>query len=331
MLLDAPRFRLAQLPTPLVPALRLTEALGGPTIYLKRDDLTGLAGGGNKTRKLEYSVGKALAENATDLITEGSIHSNHCRQTAAAACRAGLGCHLALNSPDVPDVPQGNLLIDKLLGARCHYVPTGPERRPMMEQIAEQLRAEGRHPMIIPTGASDETGSLGYASMVLELQHQLWSLDLNPDFIYTPSCSGGTHSGLIVGQAWFGLDVPIRAVLAAGKAEEEADFISDLATKTAQAASHPIEIAPDAIRCDDTQVGEGYGIATPACLEAIGLLAATEGVLVDPVYSGKAMAGLIADVRSGLLKSGQTVVFVHTGGQMSLGGKVDQLAPLIGV
>ncbi|QDU70788.1 D-cysteine desulfhydrase family protein [Mucisphaera calidilacus] len=327
-LLDTPRFRLAQLPTPLVPAPRFSEALGGPTIYLKRDDLTGLAGGGNKTRKLEYSVGRALADESTDLITEGSIHSNHCRQTAAAARAAGLRCHLVLNTPEVPDVPQGNLLIDRLLGATCHYVATGAERRPQMEAIAGQLRDEGRRPMIIPTGASDAIGALGYAAMALELQHQLWQTGLMPDWIYTPSCSGGTHAGMLVGQAWYGLEVPIRAVLAAGKADEEVRFIRDLAAETAVKAGRPVELAEDVVRCDNTQVGPGYGIATEACLEAIRLLGETEGVLLDPVYSGKAMAGLIADVRSGRCAGGETVVFVHTGGQMSLGGKVDQLEPL---
>ncbi|MEQ9454781.1 MAG: D-cysteine desulfhydrase family protein [Phycisphaeraceae bacterium] len=327
-LLDAPRFSLAQLPTPLVPARRFSEALGGPAVWIKRDDLTGLATGGNKTRKLEYSLGKALAEGATDLITEGSIHSNHCRQTAAAACAAGLACHLALNAESIPTIPQGNLLIDLLYGAQCHYVTTGPQRKIKMQDIADQLTADGRCPFIIPTGASDETGCLGYAALALELQHQLWAQSLTPDYVYTPSCSGGTHAGILLGKTWFGLEPPIRAVLAAGQAAEERRFIRDLTLRAASAANGPIELVMDDVQCDDSQVGPGYGIATEACLEAIQLLAQTEGILLDPVYSGKAMAGLIADIRSKRLKSSQSVVFIHTGGQMSLGGKVDQLQPL---
>ncbi|WP_428388976.1 D-cysteine desulfhydrase family protein [Mucisphaera sp.] len=329
-LIDAPRFRLAHLPTPLVAARRLSEALGGPEVWLKRDDLTGLAGGGNKTRKLEYSVGRALAEGCTDLVTEGSIHSNHCRQTASAAARAGLGCHLVLNAETVPELPQGNLLRDRLFGAGCHFVGTGSERASKVHEVAASLKQAGRKVLVIPTGASDETGCLGYASAALELQHQLWSQELDADWVYTGSCSGGTHAGLMLGQCWYGLEVPVRAVLAAGVAEEERELVHGLATRAGEAAGRAIALDREMVICDDSQVGQGYGIATEACLEAIGLVAKTEGVLLDPVYSGKAMAGLVADVRSGRLSVGERVVFIHTGGQASLDGKVDQLLPLLG-
>jgi D-cysteine desulfhydrase family pyridoxal phosphate-dependent enzyme len=325
-LFDQPRFRLATLPTPLQFAANLTRELGGPRIYLKRDDLTGLAFGGNKTRKLEYLVGDALTQGATHLITCGGPQSNHVRQTAAAARLANLGCTLVMNVAGEPEL-QGNLLVDHLLGAEivCVDVESEAERDAKMDDVAAELRDKGAIPYVIPGGGSNGVGALGYVAAMLELQHQLWERDLQPTHLYVAVGGGGTHGGIALGARLFGADYPITGVLDEGENAGGVERAWRVAAQTAERLNIINPVTRANITCDDRQVGAGYGIATEACLEAIGLLARTEAVLLDPVYTGKAFAGLLADVRAGRFTADDSLVFLHTGGSPILFAQVDLL------
>ena len=328
-LFDQPRFRIATLPTPLQFAANLSRELGGPHIYLKRDDLTGLAFGGNKTRKLEYLVGDAQTLGATHLITTGGAQSNHVRQTAAAARVANMRCTLVLNTHAEPDV-QGNLLVDHVLGARIVYVRTDAERDSTMEEIAADLRVRGTVPYIIPSGGSNGVGALGYVAAMLELQHQLWERAIQPAHMYVAVGSGGTHGGIALGAALYGADYPITGVLDDGDSAAGIERAWHVAGLAAQRLGIANPVDRSAIVCDDRQVGAGYGIATDACLEAIAMLARTEAVLLDPVYTGKAFAALLADVRSDAYTHDDNIIFVHTGGSPILFAHVAMLRKALG-
>ncbi len=324
-----PRERLATLPTPLEFLPRLTARLGGPQVYIKRDDLTGLAFGGNKTRKLEYLVADAKQKGATHFVTEGGIQSNHVRQSAAAARLVGMQAVLVLNSPDDAPAVQGNYLIDDLLGAQCHTVPTGPDRKPRMAELAEQIKAEGGVPYITVSGGSDAVGSQGYVGMVQEMNTQLTELKVNPRCVYVANGSAGTQAGMAVGQSLFGGGYTIKGYcVVPGGADE---ITQDTLTLANQCAAHigadPVD--PSRILCDDSQFGEAYGFPTPAALNAIKLLADTEAILLDPVYSSKAFAGMLADIEAGLYKRDDAIVFIHTGGTPALFAKVDLLKPIL--
>ena len=324
-----PRERFATLPTPLEFMPRLTAKLGGPRIYLKRDDLTGLAFGGNKTRKLEYLIADAKQKGATHFITEGGVQSNHVRQAAAAARLGGMQAELVLNTPDDAPPLQGNLLIDDLLGANCHYVPTGPDRKPKMREIAERIKADGPPggvPYIVVSGGSDAVGALGYVGMILEMNAQLVEQSVSPRCVYVANGSAGTQAGMLVGQALFGGGYTIKGYcVVPGGAEE---ITQDTLTLANQCAAHigadPVD--PSRVVCDDSQFGEAYGYPTPAALEAIKLLAQTEAILLDPVYTGKGMAGLIGMIRAGRFGPDENVVFVHTGGSAALFAYEDEFA-----
>lgn len=326
---DQPRIRLAALPTPLQFAANLTRELGGPRVYLKRDDLTGLAFGGNKTRKLEYLVADAQTLGATHLITTGGAQSNHVRQTAAAARVAGMRCTLVLNATGEPPI-QGNLLVDHLLGADVQFVATGDERNARMEEIAADLRDQGATPYIIPGGGSNGVGALGYVAAMLELNHQLWQEGVQPRRMYFAAGGGGTHGGIALGGALYGADYELVGVLVEG---ENAPGVERAWNVIAAAAdrlgiANPVRKAD--VVCDDSQVGAGYGIPTEACLAAIELLARTEGVLLDPVYTGKAFAGMLADIRAGRFRSDDTLIFLHTGGAPALFAQVEMLRETFG-
>jgi D-cysteine desulfhydrase family pyridoxal phosphate-dependent enzyme len=303
--------------------------LGGPRIYLKRDDLTGLAFGGNKTRKLEYLLGDALKLGATHLITTGGTQSNHVRQTAAAARLANMGCTLVLNTASEPEL-QGNLLIDHLLGARIVYVASSAERDAKMEELAADLRDAGTTPYIIPGGGSNGVGALGYVAAMLELQHQLWELDLQPARLYVAAGGGGTHGGIALGAALYGVDYPITGVLVEDDNAAGIERAWNVAGQCARRLGTPNPVERSRLGCDDSQVGPGYGIATDACLEAIAVLARTEAVLLDPVYTGKAFAGLLADVRAGLYTPDDSIIFLHTGGAPALFAQTELLRNALG-
>ena len=324
-----PRERIATLPTPLEFMPRLTEKLGGPRIYLKRDDLTGLAFGGNKTRKLEYLLADAKHKGVTHFITEGGAQSNHVRQAAAAARLGDMQAVLVLNSPDDNPPLQGNLLIDDLLGAQCHYVPTGPDRKPKMQDLASQIAAEGGVPYIVVSGGSDAVGALGYVGMVLEMNAQLVEQSVSPRCVYVANGSAGTQAGMVLGKSLFGGGYTIKGYcVVPGGAEEITDDTLVLANQcAAHIGADPVDASQ--VICDDTQFGEAYGQPTPEALAAIKLLAETEAILLDPVYSSKAFAGMLADIDAGLYSKDDAIVFVHTGGTPALFAKVDLLKPIL--
>jgi len=314
-----PRYPLTTLPTPLQRARHLETALGPgtPRLYLKRDDLTGLAFGGNKARKLEYLVADALAQDATVLVTEGAVQSNHARMTAAAAVLAGLRCVLVLDARRGAEI-QGNLLLDHLMGADVRIVAGRQERADLMARIGDDLRAAGERPYVIPTGGSVPRGALGYVAMVQELLDQLLAIGEAPRRLYFPTVSLGTQAGLAVGARAFSAPFEVLGIAVEGTTAELSDTGTPLAEATAELVGLDARFTPDDIRVDDRFVGPGYGIPTPEGMEAIRLLARTEAVFLDPVYTGKAMAGLLAHVRAGAFAPDDAVVFVHTGGGPSL-------------
>jgi len=318
-LASLPRIRLAHLPTPLEEAPFLSAALGGPRILIKRDDCTGLALGGNKTRKLEYLIADAQSKGASVVITCGSDRSNHCRQTAAAARVAGMKCVLVLNSKTPGPPVQGNLLLDRMLGAQIRFVGSEAERDSMMEQVASEFREHGEEPYIIANGGSDPIGAVGYVAAVFELMEQLDELGIDPSHLYTTSStSGGTHAGLAIGAAIAGATFHVQGIAIEGSEDEVRGVVLPLANATAAYLESDARLNPHDIRIDANYVGPGYAINTDACLDAMNLLARTQAILLDPVYTAKTMAGLIGHIREGLLGPSDTVVFLHSGGSPAL-------------
>ncbi len=325
-----PRVRLAHLPTPLEPLPRLGEALG-LDLWIKRDDATGLAGGGNKTRKLEFLLGDAFEQGADVLVTQGAVQSNHVRQTAAAAAAHGLGCAIILEArtgSTAPDyVGNGNVLLDKLFGASIRTVPAGTDMNAELEAEAERLRGEGRRPYVIPGGGSNPIGALGYVDCAREIVTQADDLDLAIDRIVTATGSAGTHGGLVAGLAVMGSDVPVLGFgVRAPKARQEA-MVLKLARETAALLGRPDAVKDDMVVADCDYVGEGYGLVDQGVIDALVLAARTDGIVLDPVYSAKAMKGLIA--RAAEFK-GETVVFLHTGGAQGLFGYQSVLEGALG-
>lgn len=313
-----PRFRLAHLPTPLDPAPRLSERLG-VQILIKRDDQTGLALGGNKARKLEFLIADALAQGADVIVTTGGSQSNHARIAAAACRRAGLDCYLVLDRGVHPE-PQGNLLLDQLLGAQVQFVETqDPEEAVQaMESLAEALRAQGRRPYVIPRGGSVPAGAVGYANFAGELQGQLGAMGIQATWLYVATGSTGTHSGILAGLTALGNPIPVQGISVSRPQAMQEAKVRALTDATLQHLGIPARVEPERVRVDDRYVGPGYGHPTRETMEAIEILALDEGIILDPVYTGKAMAGMLDHVRQGILSSGDTVVFVHTGGSPAL-------------
>ncbi len=314
---DLPRMRLAHLPTPIEELARLTDFLGGPRLFIKRDDCTGLASGGNKTRKLEFLVADAAARGADALITEGGVQSNHCRQTAAAALKAGMTCMLVL-SPGYADEDTGNLLLDRLLGARIMRVESTGARAGAMRDAADSLARAGRHPYIIPTGGSNGLGAIGYASCMREIKDQSEALGFEFDAIVSASGSGGTQGGLVLGAKLLDSMTRIIGISDGEPREALAERVREVALEGAQVLGSELALADDDIIVYDEYYGEGYGVPSPQMVEAVRLLARKEAILLDPVYTGKAMAGLIDLVRKEVFEANQNVLFIHTGGTPAL-------------
>jgi len=310
-----------QWPTPLAELPRLSDHLG-VQICIKRDDLTGLALGGNKTRKLETILGAALQQGCNAVITAGAAQSNHCRQTAAAAAMLGLQCHLVLGG-EKPDSQQGNLLLDQLFDAHIHWA--GENRKGEdIPQLFERLVSSGLKPYIVPYGGSNPLGALGYVDAMHELaaqtEHQF-------DYLLFASSSGGTHAGLVLGNA---LEKRANKVIGINIDKLEAEggfieFITDLANQTAELANLKHRLARNDILLNSDYLGAGYGVVGDAEREAIKLMASLEGILVDPVYSGRALAGLIGMIGSGEIEQGSSVLFWHTGGAPALFAYADSL------
>ena len=319
-----PRIRLAHLPTPLEPMPRLSAALGGPELWIKRDDCTGLSTGGNKTRKLEYLMAEAVAAGADIVLTQGATQSNHARQTAAAAAKLGMDCHLILEDRTGYNEPNyrrnGNVLLDVLHGATIEYRGTGLDMNAELLAVADGFAAKGRTPYAIPGGGSNATGALGYVNCALELLGQMVDRGLTFDHMVTATGSAGTQAGLIVGLKALNAQLPLLGIgVRAAREVQEGNVF-----RLAQAVEAKIGVAGVVARADVVAncdyVGPGYGIPADSTLEAIDLFARLEGLLLDPVYSGKGAAGLIDLIRKGHFKAGQRVVFLHTGGAIGLTG-----------
>ncbi|MGH7266515.1 MAG: D-cysteine desulfhydrase family protein [Candidatus Rokuibacteriota bacterium] len=311
----APREPLGFFPTPLHPLPRLTAYVRewrGPRLWIKRDDLTGFALGGNKVRKLEFFLAEARATGADVLLTAGGQQSNHARITAAAAARAGLDCVLVL-SGGRPAAWAGNLALDRLFGAEARFVEKGPERMPALQALADALRAAGRRPLVIPIGGSTPLGALGYVEAAREVVAQLRRIDVAPAAIVHASSSGGTQAGLVVGLRAAGL---VSRVIGVSADETRADLTRMVTDIAGPLADRLDRVMPpvDAIEVLDDQVGAGYGVPTPASEEAARLFARLEGIPLDPTYGAKAAAGLLDLVRRGTFRPDDTVVFWHTGG-----------------
>jgi L-cysteate sulfo-lyase len=318
-----PRVSLGFFPTPLEELPRLTKALGGPRLFIKRDDQTGLAGGGNKTRKLEFSVADALRQGADTLITMGGVQSNHCRQTAAAAARYGLRCILVLRG-QAPAAWNGNLLLDRLLGAEVVF--SGDRtREAVAEEVGRAQAAAGRKPYLIPVGASNDVGAAGFAAAVEELQGQLHNYRLRVDRVAFASSSFGTQAGLCVGAKAIGFTPQLAAIaIDCPKSELQAE-VAKLSASTAQRLGVRVTVTPEEVVAYDDYLGAGYAIMGAPEAEAISLVAQTEGILLDPVYTGRAMAGVIDLIRKGIFGRDETIVFWHTGGSAALFAYADQL------
>jgi L-cysteate sulfo-lyase len=329
-----PRARFAHLPTPLEPMPRLSEALGGKAkFWVKRDDCTGLAGGGNKTRKLEFLLGAALEAGADTLVTQGAVQSNHVRQTAAAAALHGMACEIILEervqTNAVDYVSSGNVLLDRLMGGKLRNVQAGSDMNAELEKVAEEVRARGGKPYIIPGGGSNTIGALGYVDCAIELVTQANARGLVIDRIVTATGSAGTHAGLVAGLALVGADIPILGIgVRAPKDAQEAN-VHKLAVATAEMLGHGDRVTRDMTVANCDYVGAGYGIADEAVIDALKLIARTEALLLDPVYTGKAMKGLIDLARKGHFKD-ETVVFLHTGGAQGLSGYASVLEGNLG-
>lgn len=307
-----PRESMAQLPTPLTPMPRFTSLLAGPDIWVKRDDQTGLATGGNKARKLEFIMGEAIQVGADVVVTAGGPQSNHARMTAAAAARSGLGAVLCLGGED-PGIRQGNLLLDELLGADIVFA--GEQNiGEVMEETAARLREQGMNPYIVPVGGSVPTGCVGYVLAGLEMHAQATEAGLEVDHLVVSSGSGGTAAGLLVALARVSPSTTLHAVTVSRSAHEVRDRILGLARDTARLLEVPGDGIEGCLEVHDEFYGEGYAIPTPEGVEAGLNLARTEGILVDTTYTAKGLAGLVGLVKRGRFDAGEAVVFLHTGG-----------------
>jgi len=319
-----PRLHFAHLPTPLEPMPRLSKELGGPEIWIKRDDCTGMSSGGNKTRKLEFLMAEAEAMGADMVMTQGATQSNHARQTAAFAARLGMDCHILLEDrtgyADHNYNENGNVLLDHLHGASTAKYPGGHDMAGVMEKAAEAGRAKGKTVYVIPGGGSNPTGALGYVNCALELVNQANERGITIDHLVHATGSSGTQAGLVAGLKALNAGIPLLGFGTRAPQPKQEQMVYDLAVATAEKLGCPGVVQRDDVRADTSYVGEGYGLPQADTLEAIRMFAELEGILLDPVYSGKGAAGLIDYCRSGKFKPGERVVFLHTGGSVGLFG-----------
>lgn len=321
-----PRVRLGHFPTPLEFLPNLTRHLGGPQIYIKRDDCTGLATGGNKTRKLEFLVAQAIEQGADTLVTQGAVQSNHARQTVAAAARVGMQCKILLEErvSGAPEEYQqsGNVMLDRLLGGDIvARFPAGTNMQEEMENLAAELRSAGRKPYVIPGGGSNPVGALGYVGCAQELLNQSFEQGVRIDHVVHATGSTGTQAGLVVGLRASNSGIPVYGVSVRAPKEKQEENVWNLVQATVDYMGLPAAAVQRAdVVANSDYVGDGYGLPTKSMVEAVRLTAALEAILLDPVYSGKGMAGLIDLAQSGHFKKDENVVFVHTGGAVGLFG-----------
>nr|WP_294524138.1 D-cysteine desulfhydrase [uncultured Rhodopila sp.] len=319
-----PRVRLFPAPTPLERLHNLTHRLGGPQIWVKRDDCTVVATGGNKVRKLEWLIGEALAQGASHIVTQGAIQSNHVRQTAAIARKFGMTCTALLehrfDTDDRDYLSSGNVLLDRLFGCRIEYRPAGLDMNAEAEKRGSELRADGETVYVIPGGGSNSVGALGYVSCAQELMQQADEIGLRIDRIVTATGSAGTQAGLVVGLEGTNANVPVLGIGVRLPREPQEEKVYLLTVATASRLGIKASIAREAVVANCDYVGAGYGVPTKGMGEAVRMMAEEEGILLDPVYSGKAMAGLIDLIRKGTFARDETIVFLHTGGAAGLFG-----------
>lgn len=322
-----PRIRLGHLPTPLEPMAALSKHLGGPRLWIKRDDCTGLSSGGNKTRKLEYLMAEAVAMKADVVITQGATQSNHARQTGAAAAKLGMKCQILLEDrtgfEDSAYNFNGNVLLDQLHGASIEKRAGGTDMQAEMEVLAADLKKKGHRPYVIPGGGSNPVGALGYVNCAIELLAQANDLGLRIDHLVHATGSAGTQAGLVAGLAALNSGIPVLGIgVRAPKDKQEANVFA-LADKTATYLGLPGVVKREQVVANCDYVGQGYGLPTEGMVAAVKLMANVEGILLDPVYSGKGMAGLIDLVTKGHFKKTDSIVFLHTGGSVGLFGYPD--------
>jgi L-cysteate sulfo-lyase len=304
----------------------LSRALGGPEIWIKRDDCTGMSSGGNKTRKLEFLMAEAKEEGADIVLTQGATQSNHARQTAAFAARMGLDCHILLEDrtgkTDPDYTANGNVFLDHLHGASVEHMPANPDMNGEMEKVANRLRAQGRKAYTIPGGGSNATGALGYVNCAIELVNQANDMGLRMDHVVHATGSAGTQAGMIAGLAGINSGVPLLGIGVRAPRERQEENVFKLACATLDKMGVPGAVKREDVVANCDYIGQGYGFPAPDTIAAIETLARLEGILLDPVYSGKGMAGLIDLTRKGFFKKGQNIVFLHTGGSVGLFGYV---------
>ena len=319
-----PRLRFAHLPTPLEPMANLSRLLDGPNIWVKRDDCTGLAGGGNKTRKLEFLMADAEQQGADTIITQGAVQSNHARQTAAIAAKLGYECYLLLENrtgSDDPDfLANGNVLLDDIYNARLSGFPAGTDMNQEMLSLAEELRAAGKKPYIIPGGGSNRIGALGYVNAAYELVGQCNDQGLKVDHIVHATGSTGTQAGLVTGLTAIHSGIDLMGISVRAPKEAQEENVYRLACETAEFIGSSAALNRSDVVANSDYVGEGYGMPTDGMIEAVEMAARHESILLDPVYSGKGMAGLIDLVRQGFYRREENIVFIHTGGAQALSG-----------
>lgn len=316
MQLVYPKFlSLAKLPTPIEKLERLSSTWKGPDIYVKRDDLTGCVVSGNKIRKLAFTVAEAVDQGADTLITCGGIQSNHARATAVVAAKMGMACHLVLWG-EFPEERTGNLLLDQLVGAEIQFVSqdSAGQMNAILNDTAQQLRQKGKNPYIIPEGASNEIGYFGYIQAAEEIKHQIETLRLSFDAVITAVGSGGTLGGLILGNVFFGLNIEPIGINVNHTAHYFQDRILGVVNQMSKKYHWKLKLSRESIRLIDGYVGKGYAITRPEELSLISEVARLEGLILDPVYTGKAMFGFRDQIRKGRFHKGQKILFLHTGG-----------------
>jgi L-cysteate sulfo-lyase len=318
-----PRLHFAHLPTPLEPMPRISEHLGGPNLWIKRDDCTGLSSGGNKTRKLEFLMADAVERGADCIVTQGATQSNHARQSCAAAAKLGMESHILLEDRtgfhDDAYVLNGNVLLDQLHGATISLRAAGSDMNAEMELLAQQLRDDGKKPYVIPGGGSNEIGALGYVNAAFELTYQANERSLRIDHFVHATGSAGTQAGLVVGMQAMNSGIPVYGVSVRAPKVKQEENVFGLCQRTLDFMGLSQNLVPrDSVVANSDYVGDGYGLPTDSMVEAVKMLANYEGILLDPVYSGKGFAGLIDLIRKGHFKTDENVVFLHTGGSVSL-------------
>jgi D-cysteine desulfhydrase len=315
-------------PTPIETAPAFSKALGGKVnVFIKRDDLLPGCAGGNKTRKLDFCIADALEKGADTIITCGAIQSNHCRLTLSWAVKEGMDCHLVLEervAGSYKEDGSGNNFLFNIMGVKSKkVVPGGSDMMGEMKKVAERLKSEGKKPYIIPGGASNSIGAMGYVACAQEIQQQLFESGLHIDHMVVPSGSAGTHAGIVVGIYGTNAGIPVSGINVSRPKDVQESIVHKLAKETAELIGMRGDLPASEITCFDQYVGPGYSLPTDSMIEAVKLLAQTESILLDPVYSGKAMAGLIDLVRNDYFKAGSNVLFLHTGGSPALYAYVD--------